>query len=70
MNGAHESPFQKLTYLEVITDEMKRINETLSLYAQKEDDLKNLLSGIGDDIKSLKSDNMYPYDSYEGDTDD
>lgn len=66
----HESPFQKLTYLEVITDEMKRINETLSLYAQKEEDLKNLLSGIGDDIKSLKSDNMYPYDSYEGDTDD
>lgn len=58
-----ESPFQKLTNLEVISEEIKRLNETLSSYAQKEDDIINLISAIRDNVNSIKSDSDYMFGS-------
>jgi len=62
-----ESPFQKLAKLDVISEEIKLLNETVSSFTQKEEDLMNIVSTICDDVKSLKSDVMYSSDFYDSD---
>jgi hypothetical protein len=51
----------------VISEEIKRLNETLSSYAQKEDDIISLISAIRDNVNSIKSDsgNMFGSDVEE-----
>ncbi|WP_321518055.1 hypothetical protein [uncultured Bacteroides sp.] len=65
-----ESPFQKLANLEVISEEIKQLNETLFLYTQKEEEFMDIVSTIRNDVKSLKSDGTNIEDSYEGDAEE
>lgn len=57
-----DSPFQKLSSLDLIPKEIKKLNETLSLYADKEDSLLNLLGSISEDLKLLREETIYPVD--------
>jgi hypothetical protein len=62
-----ESPFQKLTNLEVISEDIKRLNETLSSYTQKEDNIISIITVIRDHVNSIKSnsDSMFDGDVEE-----
>ena len=62
-----ESPFQKLANLEVISEDIKRLNEMLASYTQKEEEMMNIVSAIRDDVKSLKEGDTYPGDFYGSD---
>jgi len=59
---AQDSPFQKLSSLDLIPEEIKKLNETLSLYADKENSLLSLLGSISEDLKILRDETIYPVD--------
>ncbi len=58
----NESPFQKLTELDIISEEIKRLNETLASYTKKEEDLINVVSNISNDVKSIRSEAIFSND--------
>jgi hypothetical protein len=55
----NESPFQKLAKLDIISEEIKRLNETLASYTKKEEDLINVVSNISNDVKSIRSETIF-----------
>lgn len=63
----NESPFQKLTKLDIISEEIKRLNETLASYTKKEEDLINVVSNISNDVKSIRSETIFS-DDVDNDT--
>jgi ABC-type transporter Mla subunit MlaD len=58
----NDSPFQKLTKLDTISEEIKRLNETLASYTKKEEDLINVVSNISNDVKSIRSETIFSDD--------
>lgn len=65
-----ESPFQKLANLEVISEEIKRLNEMFSSNKQKEEELVNLIISIRNELKSIRQGDIYSSDFSEGDAED
>jgi len=58
----NDSPFQKLTKLDTISEEIKRLNETLDSYTKKEESLINVVSNISNDVKSIRSETIFTDD--------